>query len=494
MTDKTRVVLAIDQGTTGTTALFLDHEVRVLAAHNVEFPNHYPRPGEVEHDTDEIWHSVGAAVGGALAKLGGMNAVEIVAIGITNQRETSLFWDRETGRPIHRALVWQDRRTADRCQALKAAGHEDLFRRKTGLVLDPYFSGTKAAWLLDNVPGARARAETGELCFGTIDTWLAWKLCGAHATDPSNASRTLLFDIHTLDWDDELLGILGVPRAALPRICENSEVLGHTKGIGFLPDGIPVAGMAGDQQAALFGQACFAPGEAKCTYGTGAFVLLNTGSEAVPSTHGLLTTVAWRHAGQVTYALEGSAFIAGAAVQWLRDGLGIIRTSAEVEPLAASVPDSGGVIFVPALAGLGAPHWRPEARGLFTGITGGTTRAHMARAVLDGIALQISDILTAMSADAGRPLAALKVDGGAARNDLLMQFQADVLGVTCVRPTVLETTALGSAFFAGLGVGFWDSPQAIADAWCEDRSFEPSLDEPAREALLDSWAGAVRRA
>ncbi len=492
--DKTRVVLAIDQGTTGTTALFLDHAVQVVAAHNVEFPNHYPQPGWVEHDTDEIWQSIGAAVGGALAKAGGLDAIEIVAIGITNQRETSLFWDRASGRPIHNALVWQDRRTADRCQALKEAGHEALFKRKTGLVLDPYFSGTKAAWLLDNVDGARARAEAGELCFGTIDTWLAYRLCGAHATDPSNASRTLLFDIHTLDWDDELLGILGVPRACLPRICDNAEVLGHTRNLGFLPDGIPVAGMAGDQQAALFGQACFAPGEAKCTYGTGAFVLLNTGDTAVPSEHGLLTTVGWRHEGRVTYALEGSAFIAGAAVQLLRDGLGIISKSSEVEALAAEVPDSGGVVFVPALAGLGAPHWRPEARGLFTGITGGTTRAHIARAVLDGIALQISDILQAMSADAGRPLAALKVDGGAARNDLLMQFQADVLGVSCVRPTVLETTALGSAFFAGLGVGFWESPQAITDAWKEDRAFTPSMDDDAREAHLAAWSSAVQRA
>ena len=492
--EKTRVVLAIDQGTTGTTALLLDHDVKVLAANNVEFPNHYPQPGHVEHDTAEIWNSVGQAVGGALAQVGGLSAVEIVAIGITNQRETSLFWDRKTGKPIHRALVWQDRRTADRCKALKEAGHEALFRRKTGLVLDPYFSGTKAAWLLDNVEGARARAEAGELCFGTIDTWLAFRLCGAHATDPSNASRTLMFDIHRCDWDDELLGILGVPRAALPRICDNAEVLGQTSGLGFLPDGIPVAGMAGDQQAALFGQACFAPGEAKCTYGTGAFVLLNTGGEAVPSERGLLTTVGWRYEGEVTYALEGSAFIAGAAVQWLRDGLGLISKAAEIEDLARSVPDSGGVMFVPALAGLGAPYWRPEARGLLCGLTRGSTKAHIARAVLDGVALQINDILQAMSADAGRPLAALKVDGGAARNDLLMQFQADILGVTCVRPTVLETTALGSAFFAGLGVGFWDSPQAIADAWREDRRFEPALDEASRKFLLADWAEAVRRA
>ncbi len=492
MSGTREVVLAIDQGTTGTTALLLDHEVRVVAAHNVEFPNHYPEPGHVEHDTDEIWASVEAAVRGALERAG--EGVRVVAVGITNQRETSLFWDRATGRPIHRALVWQDRRTADRCAELKAAGHEELVRARTGLVLDPYFSGTKAAWLLDHVPGARARAEAGELAFGTIDTWLAWKLCGAHATDPSNASRTLMFDIHRLAWDDELLDLLGVPAAVLPRVADNAEVLGHTRGLGFLPDGIPVAGMAGDQQAALFGQACFAEGMAKCTYGTGAFVLLNTGATPVASHAGLLTTVGWRLDGRVTYALEGSAFIAGAAVQWLRDGLGIIGSAAEVEALARQVPDSGGVVFVPALAGLGAPHWRPEARGLLAGITGGTTRAHVARAVLEGVALQVGDILRAMAEDAGRPLAELRVDGGAARNDLLMQFQADVLGVGCVRPRVLETTALGAAFLAGLGAGFWDSPDAIARAWSEDRRFDPAMPAERVEAHLAAWRAAVAKA
>ncbi len=487
----TDVLLAIDQGTTGTTALLLDRNVRVVAHHNVEFPNHYPAPGHVEHDVAEIWQSVGGAVGGALAKAGD---VRVLAVGITNQRETSLFWDRKTGAPIHRALVWQDRRTADRCQELKAGGHEAMVRAKTGLVLDPYFSGTKAAWMLDAVPGARERAAAGALCFGTIDAWLAWKLCGAHATDASNASRTLLCNIHTGDWDDELLALIGVPRACLPRICDNAEVLGHTRGLGFLPDGIPVAGMAGDQQSALFGQACFTPGTAKCTYGTGAFVLMNTGHEAVSSDHGLLTTIGWRLGGRTTYAVEGSAFIAGAAVQWLRDGLGLITTAAEVEALAASVPDAGGVRFVPALAGLGAPHWRPDARGLLCGITGGTTKAHIARAVLDGIALQISDILGAMAADAGKPLAELRVDGGAARNDLLMQFQADVLGVRCVRPTVLETTALGAAFLAGLGAGVWDSTDAIAAAWREDRAFDPEMPDAQRQVHLDGWADAVRRA
>jgi glycerol kinase len=488
---KTDVILAIDQGTTGSTALLLDRNVRVVASCNVEFPNHYPSPGRVEHDVSEIWTSIEAAVKGALEKAGD---VEILAIGITNQRETSLFWDKQTGAPIHRALVWQDRRTADRCQALKDAGHEALFKEKTGLVLDPYFSGTKAAWLLDNVEGARARAEAGELHFGTIDAWLSWKLCGTHATDPSNASRTLLFNIRDMCWDEELCGILGVPMATLPRVCDNAEVLGHTRGLGFLPDGIPVAGMAGDQQSALFGQACFEPGNAKCTYGTGAFVLMNTGTWPVKSENGLLTTVGWRVGGETTYALEGSAFIAGAAVQWLRDGLGIIDTAAEIEALAASVPDSGGVVFVPALAGLGAPHWRPDATGLFTGITGGTTKAHIARAVLDGIALQISDILSAMSTDAGTPLTELKVDGGAARNDLLMQFQADVLGVTCVRPTVLETTALGAAFLAGLGAGVWDSTDAIQEAWAQDRRFEAEMADETRAGHLAAWAAAVAKA
>ena len=488
-------VLAIDQGTTGTTALLLDAQVQVLAAHNVEFKNHYPRPGEVEHDTADIWASVEAAVRGALSRAGEVHGpVQVRAIGITNQRETSLFWHRSTGAPIHRALVWQDRRTADACAALKAAGHEARVRELTGLVLDPYFSGTKAGWLLDHVPGARPAAERGELCFGTIDAWLAWKLCGAHATDPSNASRTLLFDIHRLEWSEELLELLGVPAACLPRICDNAEVLGTTRGLSFLPDGIPVAGMAGDQQSALFGQACFQPGAAKCTYGTGAFVLMNTGATARPSHNGLLTTVGWRLNGQVTYALEGSAFIAGAAVQWLRDGLGIIGSAAEIEALAASVPDSAGVCFVPALAGLGAPHWRPEARGILTGLTRGTTRAHLARAVLEGVALQIADILHAMEQDAGTPLAELKVDGGAAKNDLLMQYQADVLGVRCVRPTVLETTALGAAFLGGLGVGFWKDTRAISEAWAQDRAFAPSMDADLRRSHLERWAAAVQRA
>jgi glycerol kinase len=487
----TDCVLAIDQGTTGTTALLLDASVRVLASHNVEFPNHYPQPGWVEHDTSEIWTSVKQAVQGALEAAG---PVTIRAIGITNQRETLLFWNKETGEPIHRALVWQDRRTSQMCAELKSQGLEETVRAKTGLVLDPYFSGTKAKWLLDHVPGARAAAEAGEILFGTIDTWLAWRLCGVHATDPSNASRTLMFNIHTMDWDDDLLGMLDIPRACLPRIADNAEVLGHTRGLNFLADGVPIAGMAGDQQAALFGQACFELGAAKCTYGTGAFVLMNTGKSPVPSQHGLLTTVAWRLKGETTYALEGSAFIAGAAVQWLRDGLGVIDTAPQIEALARSVPDSGGVVFVPALVGLGAPHWRPTARGLISGITGGTTKAHLARAVLEGVALQVGDILVAMSQDASTPIAELKVDGGAARNDLLMQLQADILQTLCVRPTVLETTALGSAFLAGLGVGFWESTDAIVKAWTKDSTFTPDMGDDDRTQLRAAWAEAIAKA
>jgi glycerol kinase len=487
------LILAIDQGTTGSTALLVDRDVRVVASHNVEFPNHYPAPGHVEHDVAEIWTSIREAVQGALARAGAV-ASDVVAIGVTNQRETSLFWDRATGAPIHRALVWQDRRTADQCEALRAAGHEERVRERTGLVLDPYFSGTKARWLLDHVPGARARAANGELAFGTIDTWVAWKLCGAHVTDPSNASRTLLFDLHDLAWSEEMCALLGVPSSVLPRVAASSEVYGHTHGVGFLPDGIPVAGLIGDQQGALFGQACFERGMAKCTYGTGAFILLNTGSEIRASRHGMLTTVGWTLRGETTYALEGSAFIAGAAVQWLRDGLGILGTSPEIEALAASVPDTGGVVFVPALAGLGAPHWRPHARGIITGITRGTTRAHLARATLDGVALQLVDILEAMAKDLGEPLAELRVDGGASANDLLMQRQADLLGVRCVRPRVRETTGLGSALLAGLGVGFWTSIDDVASAWSEDRHFDPRGDADEIAATKRAWRAAVEKA
>ena len=487
------LILAIDQGTTGTTALLIDEKIAVVASHNVEFPNHYPAPGHVEHDVAEIWLSVGQAVEGALAKAG-VSADRIAGIGVTNQRETSLFWVRRTGAPIHRALVWQDRRTADTCAEMKAAGQEALFKAKTGLVLDPYFSGTKAKWLLDHVDGARDRARAGELAFGTIDSWLTWKLTGAHVTDPSNASRTLLFDLHQMRWDDELAAILDIPAATLPRIGDSSEIYGRTRGVGFLPDGIPVGGLIGDQQGALFGQACFTSGAAKCTYGTGAFILLNTGSEAVSSNNGMLTTVGWRLGGETTYALEGSAFIAGAAVQWLRDGLELFGNAAEIEALAASVRDTHGVTFVPALAGLGAPHWRPHARGIITGITGGTTKAHLARATLDGIALQIDEILGAMTSDLGAPLRQLRVDGGAARNNLLMQRQADLLGVDCVRPQVLETTGLGSALLAGIAVGLWKDAGQVAEAWSEDRRFRPSGDPEELDETRSRWRAAVERA
>jgi len=485
------LVLAIDQGTTGSTAVLVDARSRVHASRNVEFPNHFPEPGQVEHDVEQIWASIRAAVG---AVLEGIDPGRIAAIGITNQRETSLFWDRATGAPAGRALVWQDRRTAPRCEELRAQGWEGRVRERTGLVLDPYFSGTKAEWMLRNRPGLAEGAASGALCWGTIDSWLVHRLCGEHVTDPSNASRTLLLDIHRLAWDPELCALFGVPAACLPRVVDNAGVIGRTRGVGFLPDGIPIAGIAGDQQSALFGQACFAPGTAKCTYGTGAFVLMNTGARAAPSSHGLLTTVGWRLDGRTTYALEGSAFIAGAAVQWLRDGLGFFSSSAEVEALAASVPDAGGVSFVPALAGLGAPHWRPDARGLLAGLTRGTTRAHIARAVLEGVALQITDILGAMAADAGAPLAELRVDGGAARNNLLMQFQADVLGVTCVRPTNLETTAMGAAYLAGLGVGFWSSPAAVTAAWAEDARFVPRMPGDEVKRRLATWSHAVERA
>jgi glycerol kinase len=487
------LVLAIDQGTTGTTALLVSHDLRVLARQTVDFPNHYPRPGEVEHDPAEIWQSVGVAVTRAFAAAG-VDPARVAAIGITNQRETSLFWDRRSGAPLHRALVWQDRRTTERCRALQEAGHEAAVRARTGLVLDPYFSGTKAEWVLDHVEGARARADRGELCFGTIDTWLAWRMTGAHVTDPSNASRTLLYDLHTRSWSDEQCALLRVPKSVLPTVVPSSGVVGTTRGVGFLPDGIPVAGLIGDQQGALFGQACFAVGTAKCTYGTGAFILLNTGPTPVPSKSGMLTTVAWQVGDEVVYALEGSAFVAGAAVQWLRDGLGIIDSAAQVEALAASVPDSGGVVFVPALTGLGAPHWRPEARGLVSGITRGTTRAHLARAALEGVALQIDDILRAMANDLGGPLAELRVDGGAAANDLLMQAQADLLGVPCVRPTIIETTALGSALLAGLATKVWSSADEVSRTWREDRRFRPGGDPVALADLRRRWAEAVARA
>jgi glycerol kinase len=489
-----RHVIAIDQGTTGSTVLVLDEQLHVRGRGYKEFRQIYPQPGWVEHDPEDIWASVLDALAQATK---GIEPSSIAAIGITNQRETSVIWDRKTGKAAHNAIVWQDRRTADRCAELKASGKEARVRSLTGLTLDPYFSGTKISWMLHNVSGMAAAARSGDLAFGTIDSFLMWRLTGGaiHATDVTNASRTLLFDLKDLTWSDELCEMLGVPRAILPEVVPSSGEAGTTKGVPGLPDGVKIAGIAGDQQSALFGQACFAPGDAKCTYGTGAFILMNTGDWPVQSKSGLLTTVAWKlHTGELRYALEGSAFIAGAAVQWLRDGLGIIKSASEIEALARSVPESGGVIVVPAFAGLGAPHWRPDARAAITGITRGTTKAHIARATLEGIALQNVDILRAMQADAGRSLTTLKVDGGAAANDLLMQFQSDVLGVEIARPELVESTALGAAFLAGLGTGVWKDQEAIKSTWREQRRFKPTTDRAWVNEHLARWDAAVAKA
>jgi glycerol kinase len=490
-----RHVIAIDQGTTGSTVLILDETLRLVGRGYREFAQHYPEPGWVEHDPNEIWASVLDALAQALGQAE-VPPASIAAIGITNQRETTVVWDRKTGKAVHRAIVWQDRRTADACAKLKAAGHEANVRARTGLTLDPYFSGTKLAWLLRNDAKVAEAAHHGELAFGTIDSYLLWRLTGGavHATDVSNASRTLLFDLHTRGWSAELCALFGVEPKLLPTVVPSAGVVGTTRGVPGLLDGVRIAGMAGDQQAALFGQACFEPGQAKCTYGTGAFILMNTGERPVTSHRGLLTTVAWQIPGEFTYALEGSAFIAGAAVQWLRDGLGFFSSAKEVEALAASVPDSGGVVVVPAFTGLGAPHWRPDARGLITGLTRGTTRAHLARATLEGIALQNVDILRAMEADSMRHLTTLRVDGGAAANDLLMQFQSDVLGVEISRPALVETTALGAAFLAGLGAGVWQDKAEIVRTWREERRFTPTAERATVDAHLARWAAAVAKA
>lgn len=485
-------LLALDQGTTSSRAMLFDRDARVVMMAQKELRQIYPQPGWVEHDPDEIWSSQIGVAREALDKAG-VSAREVAAIGITNQRETTIVWDRKSGEPVCNAIVWQDRRTADRCTQLKEQGWEARFSEKTGLLLDPYFSGAKLAWILENVSGARQRAEAGELAFGTVDSWLVWKLTGgaAHITDASNASRTLLFNIHTGDWDDELLSVLGVPRALLPRVVASSGVAGHA---AVFPAAVPIAGIAGDQQAALFGQCCFVPGMAKNTYGTGCFLLMHTGERPVASRHKLLTTVAWQIGGKTEYALEGSVFIAGAAVQWLRDGLGIIREAAEVEALAGSVTDNGGVYLVPAFAGLGAPHWDPYARGAIVGLTRGSSAAHLARAALESIAYQTADVLEAMHADSGIRLAELRVDGGAARNGLLMQFQADLLGVPVVRPEVHETTALGAACLAGLAVGYWSSREEIAGRWRAERRFEPAMTRERAQALQAGWRRALERA
>ncbi|MGE0433305.1 MAG: glycerol kinase GlpK [Planctomycetota bacterium] len=486
-------VLALDQGTTSSRSIVFDRSGRACGSAQQEFPQLFPSPGHVEHDPEAIWQTQLATARDAMAAAR-CDAAAIAAIGITNQRETTVLWDRHTGTPVANAIVWQSRITAPICDRLKADGAEPTFRAKTGLVMDAYFSGTKVAWLLETIPGLRARAEAGEIAFGTIDTFLLWRLTGGkvHATDASNASRTLMFNIHTHEWDDELLRLLSVPRALLPEVRDSSGMFGHTDA-ALLGASIPIAGIAGDQQAATFGQACFAPGMAKNTYGTGCFMLMNAGDQAIASERGLLTTIGWRIGGKTTYCLEGSVFVAGAAVQWLRDGLGIIQQSSDVETLAAKVADSGGVYLVPAFVGLGTPWWDPHARGTIVGITRGTTAAHIARATLDSMAYQTRDVLEAMTADSGVALAELRVDGGAVVNNALMQFQADVLGVPVQRPVVTETTALGAAYLAGLAVGVWSDVSEVEANRAVDRRFEPVMEAADRDARYRDWTRAVER-
>ena len=486
-------ILALDQGTTSSRAIVFDENAAIVAVGQREFPQIFPRPGWVEHDPGEIWATQISVATEALGRAH-LRPRDIAAIGITNQRETTVVWDRETGAPIYNAIVWQDRRTAEFCDRLKRDGHEALIRDRTGLVIDAYFSGSKVAWILDNVPGARAKAEAGKLAFGTIDSWLVWQLTSdeTHVTDVTNASRTMLFNINTLKWDDDLLKLLGVPASMLPKVCPSSEIYGRvstTLGVG----GVPIAGIAGDQQAALFGQMCLSPGLTKNTYGTGCFLLQNTGEHPVVSRNRLLSTVAWHLGGKTNYALEGSVFIGGAVVQWLRDGLGLIQKSSDVGPLASSVADNGGVYLVPAFAGLGAPHWDPYARGTIVGITRGTTAGHIARAAVESIAFQVADLLDAVRDDAHIDLKELRVDGGAAANDGLLQFQADLLGVAVVRPKVTETTALGAAYLAGLAVGFWDSTDTLARHWQVDRRFEPSMPMSHASARRAEWQEALKR-
>ena len=487
-------VLALDQGTTSSRALVFDRRGRAVGVARQEFTQHYPRPGWVEHDPRDLWETTRRTALGAVAEAN-LTGKDLAALGLTNQRETTLLWDRRTGRPLHRAIVWQDRRTADFCAQLKQQGHEPLFRQKTGLLLDPYFSGTKLRWLLDQVPGARRRAEKGELAFGTVDTWLLWQLTNGrlHATDVSNASRTLLLNLHTGEWDDELLKILRIPREVLPEVRASSGDFGVVSALPALR-GVPIRGVAGDQQAALFGQTCWSPGMAKNTYGTGCFLLMHTGGKPVVSKNQLLTTIAWKIDGRLDYALEGSVFIGGAVVQWLRDGLGLIAASADVEALAAKAKDNGGVYLVPAFTGLGAPHWDAGARGVITGLTRGSSAAHLARAALESIAYQSADLLHAMEADCGKKLRGLRVDGGATVNNALMQFQADLLRVPVVRPRTTETTALGAAYLAGLAVGYWKNRAEIARLWSADRTFRAQGSTGTTRRLLAEWHRAVGRA
>lgn len=488
--------MSIDQGTTGSTVSVLNQGGSLVAKINQEYPQIFPKPGWVEHNPEDIWKSVTSCIEKVLtqAKISGR---EIAAIGITNQRETVVIWDKSTGKPIHNAIVWQCRRTQDFCEKLKKEKKQNFIRKKTGLVIDPYFSGSKIRWLLKNVEAAKEKANRGDLLVGTIDTFLLWRLTSgaAHKTDVSNASRTMLMNIQTCKWDKELLKIFSVPENILPEICPSSGLFGKTKGLGILPDGIPISGIAGDQQAALFGQVCFSPGEAKCTYGTGSFLLMNTGTKLISSKHQMLTTVAWQLDKQkVVYAIEGGAFICGAAVQWLRDGLQIITKSSQVEELARSVSSSEGVEFVPALTGLGAPHWNASARGIITGLTRGTTKAHIARATLEAMALQNTDILLAMEKDLGKKLKGLKVDGGAAVNNLLMQMQADYMGAAVTRPKQVETTSIGAAYLAGLGIGFWSSLDEIKRIWRADQEFKSHMSVKFRKQRIQSWQLAIGKA
>jgi len=490
-----RFVLALDQGTTSSRSILFDRDGNIVASAQREFTQFFPQPGWVEHDANEIWVSQAVTIAEVLARAEA-SPRDLAAVGITNQRETVVLWDRATGHPVAPAIVWQDRRTAERCDALRAAGHEARVAEHTGLLLDPYFSATKLAWLLDHVPGARVRAARGELCFGTIDSWLAWKLSGgrAHVTDVTNASRTLLLNLRSAQWDEAMLDLFGVPAACLPRVLPSSIDERAGGGLTAVIEGheVPLAGIAGDQQAALFGQTCFRPGMAKNTYGTGCFMLMNTGDQPLRSSSRLLSTIAWDCGGR-RYALEGSVFVAGAVVQWLRDGLGIIERSGDIEALAASVPDSGGVSLVPAFTGLGSPHWDAYARGVIIGLSRGTTRGHIARAALEAIAFQSAELLAAMQRDAQRPLIELRVDGGATVNNLLMQFQADLLGVPVVRPRITETTALGAAYLAGLATGFWSSEAELSARWQVDRSFEPAISRDQAGELMHQWSRAVER-
>lgn len=485
-------ILALDQGTTSSRAILFDHLGLPCGSAQQEYPQHFPQPGWVEHDPADIWESQ-LAVARQVLREQGVSAAQIAGIGIANQRETTILWDRKTGQAVAPAIVWQDRRTAGACDALRDAGKADLIRANTGLELDAYFSASKLAWLLEHVPGARAKAERGSLCFGTVDSWLVFKLCGQHVTDVSNASRTMLFNLNLMRWDQQLLDLFNIPAALLPEVVSSAQEIGHTSAAWFGRP-IPIAGIAGDQQAATFGQACHQRGMVKNTYGTGCFMLMHAGSHAPASRNGLLSTVGWRIDGSTDYLLEGSVFMGGATVQWLRDGLGIIEKSSDVEALAASVPDTGGVFLVPAFAGLGAPHWDPYARGALVGMTRGTGRAHIARAALEAIAYQSAELLLAMQKDAACPVAQVRADGGAASNDLLMQFQADLLGVPVLRPRVTETTALGAAYLAGLALGFWDAREEIAAQWQVQRRFDPAIGADQRGALMAQWARAVQRA